>query len=400
MEIEIDGFDESGNIGTDLRFVRVGMDISCILKPYLYNILHFNNISVSKNYLNSLGKDQKMRYVKTVLADPTFDVDCYYFATEEQIKVLRHFTMLEQSRLNKQRKELLKEHKKGKETKKLVEHIEYLKRYESSPYWMESYVKAYGFRMAVADMQHTSRTLTDSKIKDYRVFSYVDGGYPFVFWWNQFLNELDESSRFHLNKTPVFGITNGDEYYPQVGMAGNIAYITSQEPSMLFPHNIRQLNVLPPKKLEQFYELFSDKRGTPSHHNRLLFFGRLPREFQHLLPFILNQTTSKHDIFEPFNLRYDRKGTVAKFEEHFGELGRNDVVVHGVIKSKRDRNIMREFKDKGIKVQDAGKYIKDFCTYLDKLKSEAECSNLSRSQKNKIYRYLEKARKTTEKKLK
>jgi hypothetical protein len=49
VKVELNGFDESGNIGGKLRFIRVGMNATCELRPFVYNLLHFGSINCIKS---------------------------------------------------------------------------------------------------------------------------------------------------------------------------------------------------------------------------------------------------------------------------------------------------------------------------------------------------------------
>lgn len=46
--VEPNGYDESGIIGNDLRFVRVGLGIHEELRPFIYNLLHFGSVVTTK----------------------------------------------------------------------------------------------------------------------------------------------------------------------------------------------------------------------------------------------------------------------------------------------------------------------------------------------------------------
>ncbi|MEM2904195.1 MAG: hypothetical protein QW587_00455 [Candidatus Bathyarchaeia archaeon] len=151
-----------------------------------------------------------------VLRDQFISVDHYLFSCEHQIDVLRQFCLLEGKRLFHLRGDLLQAVKSGFPGA-ASEVVEFLKRYERFPFWMETFVKSYGFRMVVTDLANTSRVLSQPTVQNYRVFSYVDGGFPLVFWWNSFLATQGTSSRFSLQTTPIFGITKGDEYDPSDG---------------------------------------------------------------------------------------------------------------------------------------------------------------------------------------
>ncbi|MFQ5885461.1 MAG: hypothetical protein ACE5IO_10230, partial [Thermoplasmata archaeon] len=215
MEIELNGFDETGIVGRDLRFVRIGIRLENRLRPLVYNLLHFGSVTATKTWLKGLDDNTKTKYVRMILSDPAVDVSHYVFQTDHQIDVLRQFSLLEGKKLFSKRGELILGASSGNDVEmmeEMWEMVTFLKRYERSPYWMESFVKSYGFRMVMEDLARSSKILKDTSIDDYRVESYVDGGFPFVFWWRTFLEGAEVlGSRFSTRRTPIYGVTKGDE---------------------------------------------------------------------------------------------------------------------------------------------------------------------------------------------
>lgn len=385
-EFEINGFDESGVIGRNLRFVRVGLNFQNICRPFVYNILHFGSISVTKLMLRGIPREAKVEYIRMIHSDPTFSVDYYLFPPEHQIDVLRQFILLEEKQLFYKRGMLLEGFYEELKKEKIADVIEYLKRYERSPYWMESFIKSYGFRMVVSDLLNTSKVLGNPNILTYRVFSYVDGGFPFVFWWDSFLSQQGEGSRFSYGTTPVFGITKGDEYYPIVSVAGNIAFITSTVSGMIYPQNVHNVPVMSKDDLNEFYNEFSVRTAIPTFHKKAIFFGFLPREFQYAIPFTLHTKDPKHMMYEPFRMEYKTEGALNSFSRIFGNFTKGDIIIRGKIRNESDECINKEFKDRGLDVVDASIYLPNFKELLAKVLEESRVSNLRKDQITKIER--------------
>jgi len=147
--IELNGYDETGTIGRNLRFVRVGLNVANELRPFVYNLLHFGSITATKRFLNGQSSDRKASYVRMILADPAIQVSQYTFSTDHQIDVLRQFSMLEHKQLFGRRLPIVLGLQQNNERKALEDIAAYLRRYEDSPYWLESFIKSYGFRMVV-----------------------------------------------------------------------------------------------------------------------------------------------------------------------------------------------------------------------------------------------------------
>jgi len=392
LDIEINGFDESGLIGKYLRFIRVGIEINNALRPFVYNLLHFRSVGVTKRFLRGISDDIKVDYVRKILSDPSISVSQYTFSPDHQLDVLRQFTLLEEITLFHQRGILLSGLEYDNAKGVLEDHIQYLRRYERAPYWMEAFIKSYGFRMAIQDLANTSKVLSDPRAVDYKVVSYVDGGFPFVFWWRSFLLTQLPPSRFNLGRTPIYGVTKGDEYYPVTSMAGNIAFITSNIPGMIYPHTILELPKMSFPDLRGFYSEFSERVGTPTFQKRVLFAGYLPRDFQYTLPYILHVKDSYLNVYEPFRLNWEPQGTLKSFYRTFGRYPENDLVILGPAQSDEDKQIIQECKDYGLKCHDCGEFVKDYLGLLDDIEVESTVSNLNREQVSRIKSVIEKSR--------
>jgi hypothetical protein len=383
--IEVNGYDESGIIGKNLRFVRVGMTVENSLRPFVYNLLHFRSVSATKNFLNGMDNSRKIDYVKKAMTDPAISINQYSFSTDHQIDILRQFTLLEEKSLYVKRGEVIYDilYNKGKNDS--VRNLcDYLKRYERSPYWMESFIKAYGFRMIIENLQHTSKVISNRSISDYKVISYVDGGFPFVFWWHPFLALQNPDSRFSLQKTPIYGVTKGDEYYPATSMAGNIAYITSTTLGMVYPHNIAELPKMVSYQLNDFYNHFIQATQIPTFHKRILFVGYLDRDLQYLLPFILHIGDDYYHIYEPFRLHWVKEGTLRSFYRTFGKYTKNDIVIKGALTTSSDKEIAKECETMDLDCHDANDYLGVYRDLLDKIREQSEASNLSMEQRQKV----------------
>lgn len=399
--IEVNGYDETGIIGKHLRFVRIGMSNENNLRPYVYNLLHFRSVSATKRFLGGISDSIKIDYVKKVMNDPAISMTQYLFSTDHQIDVLRQFTLLEEKSLYAKRGELIYDLRSAGDHRPFLEDLAiFLKRYERAPYWMESFMKSYGFRMIIEDLRKTSSVLSDRKISDYRVVSYVDGGFPFVFWWRRFLELQDPNSRFSLQKTPIYGVTKGDEYYPATSMAGNIAFITSTVSGMVYPQNVTDLPRMNLQQLNEFYDLFSQKTSIPTFQKRVLFVGSLHRDFQYLIPYVLHVNDDFEHVYEPFRLTWKEDGTLKAFYRTFGRYPQNDVVIIGGIRSEEDKKIIEECKHTGLDCRPAQEFLGLYRDLLDEIKEESETSNLSLVQREKIANTISLARQLAEEKLK
>ena len=96
--------------------------------------------------------------------------------------------------------------------------------------------------MVIKDLQNTSKLLSCRDSKNYKVISLVDGGYPLVFWAYSFLEQATLNDNiFNFKTTPIYGISKGDEYFPVIQMAGNLAFIANG--LGVYPQNVKQLSI-------------------------------------------------------------------------------------------------------------------------------------------------------------
>lgn len=254
---------------------------------------------------------------------------------------------------------------------------------QEPPHFMESFIKAYGFKTIVEDLKNTSKLLRNPTITRYLVISQIDGGFPFVFWWNYFLSNQPPSSRFSAGQTPIYGITKGDEYYPVTGMAGNIATITNSLHGMLYPHNIKEIDRMPQEEVNEFYSACCALRNVPKFHKRVLFFGKIDPELQYSIPYLLHSRNSEHPIYEPFRIGYVPKGTLESFYKTFG-YSRWDVVVEGELELETDKRIRQEFENRGMEIKDIDSFIEPFGELLEDINEAAKISNLNQNQITKV----------------
>lgn len=382
--IELNGYDETGIVGRNLRFVRVGLNAINELRPFVYNLLHFGTITVSKRFLSGQTDQRKADYVRMILDDPAIQVNQYAFKTDHQIDVLRQFVLLEHVGLFKRRGPIVLALLQGDERAALESIAGYLRRFERAPFWLESFVKSYGFRMMIEDLAHSSKVLRNPKFLDYHVLSYVDGGFPFVFWWQSFLSLMTaRGSRFSQDRTPVFGITKGDEYYPTTSMAGNLAFITNTVPGMIYPHNVAELPRMGMAELNQFYDEYSTRVSTPTFLKRTLFVGDIPPALQYTIPFILHRKSGYRYIYEPFRL--EPRNSLRNFYRTFGRYPQNDIVIVGKIRYEAERNLLDECGHEAQLTQmTAQSLVSDYKGLAADIEQEALGSNLTAQQVSSI----------------
>ena len=167
-------------------------------------------------------------------------------------------------------------------------------------------------------------------------------------------------------------------------MAGNIAYISSCIPGIVYPHNIIDLPEMDSTKLNDFYNLFCQTTDVPTFHKRVLFVGSLYQDFQYLIPFILHLGSAYKFVYEPFRLAWKEGGTLKSFYRTFGRYPENDIIVMGPCKRPEDKEIAKECAELDLDCQNATDLLGVYDDLLDKTEEQSEASNLNTAQKQKI----------------
>ena len=154
MIVEINGFDESGIIGGNLRFVRVGLNEDDELRFYIYNILHFGSVVVTKNGLCGLDDKLKIEYIKNAFSDPSIEIDHYYFPPLHQLELLRYFAVNELFQVALRRNELIQYLREQKDLDKKVSRvIDRLKKYTHPAKYTEWYIKSYAYKSIFTNLE-------------------------------------------------------------------------------------------------------------------------------------------------------------------------------------------------------------------------------------------------------
>lgn len=371
--IEINGYDESGEIGDTVRFIRVGMDVENQLRPFVYNIFHFGTLTISKEGLRDMSERKKRKYIKNVFTDSAFSINQYYLSKELQLFLLRKFFLSEFNYIDMRRRELIRAYE-TENWEDINKAIYDLRKYVFPWRYIEPCIKSYAYRYIINELRKTSKVLRDPRIRsDCRVFSYIDGGFPFVFWAPNFLDEQGAIGNcFSRSRTPIFGISHGDQYYPTVSLAGNIAQITKNHPSISFPFRIREIPLIPNLNIDEFMLNYSQLCSRPSFLRRILFFGDIPNDLQFTIPYIHFMNTRR--IWEPFRITRSFRG----FYKEFRGDSSNDLVVKGNIRPHtNDEDLVKECSDFGLKVINASEFKDLVLNFLARIFEESEETNLT-----------------------
>ena len=282
------------------------MNATCELRPFVYNLLHFGSITASKATLKGQVNEIKLHYLRNILADQNIDVNCYDFPIEKQLELVRYFTIGEFTKIANIRNGYLitafKETDPEKIKKRISTAISKLRKYTYPHKYRESYVKSYAYRMIFEVLEKKSRIYKETPSKKCKLISFVDGGYPFTFWKEELIKQKETDGVFLPNTISINGLSNGDEYFPMINIAGTIATILNFVPKANYPHNILEVPEVTKDIKTKFYQNFTEKYEKPTFYPRILFFGHIDRDLQYTLPYVLYRKTHEK-LYEPFRVR-------------------------------------------------------------------------------------------------
>ncbi len=354
-------------------------------------MLHFGSLIASKGKLAGIDDESKKKYVRNILKDPAISVNHYVFPTDYQIQILKKFAMTEQDEMFKLRGELFRYYEEKEFACGIREALTRLKRYENPIKYTEFAIKGFAYRTIVEDLKNTSKILRNPNYENYLVISYVDGGFPFVFWWDSFLNN-PPSYRFSTTRTPIYGITQGDEYYPVVSLAGNIASIMNSIKGMIYPQAVKDISEISNNmgsRLENLFVEYHADCAKPRFHNRVLFIGGIDEDLQYTIPYIMHRKSMEnHDstVFEALRIR-------SPFETFIKEFGAkpSDIIVLGTVgnlNKEEEQSLIKAAENfgasNGIRIMKCEEFIDGFEELAKSIIDYAGGSNLTTDQMNRI----------------
>jgi len=106
----------------------------------------------------------------------------------------------------------------------------------------------------------------------------IDGGRPYHCW-----EELLERD----GRTPIYGISKGDEYYPAVNMAGTVASLVNQSKAFTILSTVKEIEYTTGGKvdLNKFFSIFKNAIEERWYFTKIYFAGTFPEQLVQLSPF-------------------------------------------------------------------------------------------------------------------
>lgn len=379
------GYDETSSLGKDLRFIRVCLNEDDELLPYLLNIIHFGSVVVTKKMLRGQSEFRKELYLKEIFENKLIDFQSNIIFMDIQLKMLVKFMHGEFFDISNVRQKLIKGVKNSKTIASLKENnndiIKSLKRFDATPKYIDAFIKSFVYKTMIRQDLEKGKYIQNDLNLNYL----VDGGYQFTFWKNSLLNDLREQGILDENiSININGIANGDEYYPIINLAGNIASCFS-----LHPHDKKKFPSYPIFiNFEEFKEFQKDyrleyKKGI--YHQRLLFIGQIDVTMQYLTPYIQIKN-SDNKLHEAFRIR----PPLRRFYADLGLPPKEDLIIYGNIITEKDKIVCKECEEKGLTMISIDNFIDPVIDFLDTLKTTTKKYSFGKDKTKIINKTIEK----------
>lgn len=368
------------------------MNIEDILKPFIYNIFHFGTLTISKKSLRDMSIRIKKRYIRHVFTDPSFSIHQYSISVDAQLLLMKHLMINEFNNVAMRRGELIRAFDQ-KSWDGVSSVIKPLRKYLWAWHYIEPFVKAYGFKYAVNDLRRTSKILRDPRnLDDCKVYSYIDGGYKFTSWAREFLNAgTRRGDCFSHARSPIIGISHGDQYYPSVSLAGNIASLTNKEPTLSLPFKLRQIDINPTEDIDALALSYSQQCSEPFFIRRILFFGHIPNDIQYTIPYVHFLNSKK--IWEPFRVSDNFQGFFKQFR---GDSSKDLIVRGGIRPGTNDELLEKECEEYGLRVVDATVFKEQINNFLADIFKHCTETSLTLHERDVLENRMSRIEKTIE----
>jgi len=372
--IEVNGLDESGSVGEPIIFVRIGVSLLNEVQIFLRNIEHFNMLLPDKHRIRQ-GYEPKslLRYVKSFVEDPCFDITMFRMFPETQLKLLTEFSLRTAGDLYRSREAIVKLFDSSGNivedyesvAPSISQAINILKRFRSPRVLIDSFIKSYGMMVIAMKLGVLSRSSRIEGFTNSFLTVQIAGGYPFAFWWKDL---VDKNPLFKKGSFVITGVSNGDEHYPSMSSAGTIAMslLLNSDKLHLFP--IQPLELEGSIDLASFFDGHSRAIEIPTFQKRIIFLGTMNENIRMCIPYLMH-LRDRHETYEASSVRIPIEWYF-KFRGH--GKPENTIVVHSSSLSGQDRNNIKACKKCDYAIHHVSDFKKDFQEFLGKLGSEID----------------------------
>ncbi|MEM2118443.1 MAG: hypothetical protein QW386_05435 [Candidatus Bathyarchaeia archaeon] len=372
--IEINGLDESGSVGEPILFVRIGMSLLNEIQIFLRNIEFFNTLLPNK-YRIKQGYEPKslIRYVKSFIEDPCFDTTIFRMFPETQLKLLTEFSVRTAGDLYHSRESIIKLFDSTgnivKDYKTVApsvsQAINILKRFRNPRILIDSFVKSYGMMLIAMKLGTLTRSSRIEGFTNSFLSVQIAGGYPFAFWWKDF---VDKNALFKKGSFVITGVSNGDEHYPSMSAAGAIAtsLLLNSDKLHLFP--VQPLEMEDSIDLDSFFKGHSKAIEIPTFQKRIIFLGTMNENVRMCTPYLMH-LRDRRETYEASSVRIPIEWF---FKMHSRGKPENTIVIHSSSLTSKDKDNLKICKKCNYAIHHVSDFKKDFEDFLGRLCSEID----------------------------
>jgi len=347
----IHGIDEAGRIGDNIYFSEVSVPIFNENYLMIRNLEGFNKLILNKFDINGFDAKSLFKFARDSCDDPVIEVRLYSMSQKIQNKLLVLMFKHLSERLFKTRGELIKYFNDPNMTY-VQRTLNTLNAFKRKNIYAESFVKSLGIKKIVETLgkiylgKYSPEELEDEDGPKLHIN--IDGGYPFSFWWYDLLNQ--ENNGLNMGKCLIIGITNADNHYPVVSLAGTLAGILEKFSDKRYYYQVTPLQFeIDEQEISNHSYNHHRSLSRPVYQNRLLLLGDMEDSTRSLMPYICHLHENRTKTFEPFNINTSIENFMKDFG--YGEPN-NTLILKGKLITTEERNSIAFCEERGYEIKE------------------------------------------------
>jgi hypothetical protein len=370
----IHGLDEAGRIGDKIIFCDASIEVENETSLMLRNLWHFRKLILNKYDVSGYDEKTLLRFVSEFVDDGSTRINLFSLNHEYQNRLLSGLFYQMSNSFFKLRGDIIEALQKRDRTVFSIT-LDILNRFKRKGIYANSFVKSYIMREMINHISGYYKNVYSLDVlkngKGPRIDIQIDGGFPYGFWWKDFL-DYPESGLIK-EKCLVTGITNGDDYYPVISLAGTIASILNKYPGKQYNFSINDFKSssldITSEDFSRFYFRHAYSLSKPIYENRILLLGRFSDELKSILPYSIYLDQGRTRSFEPFEIHT----SIQNFMKDFGYgLPENTLIIIGKIENSEQKKDIRYCKDRGFSTIELNQCKEAFEKFFSNLNSESE----------------------------
>jgi len=370
----IHGLDEAGRIGDKIIFCDASIEIENETSLMLRNLWHFRKLILNKYDVSGYDERTLLRFVSEFIDDGSTRINLFSLNHEYQNRLLSGLFYQMSNSFFKLRGDIIEALQKRDRTI-FSTTLGVLNRFKRKGIYAESFIKSYIMREILTHISGYYKNVYSLDVlkNGYgpRIDVQIDGGFPFGFWWKDLLNNIE--SGLIKEKCLITGITNGDNYYPVISLAGTIASILNKYPAKQYNFSINDFKLseldITNEDFFHFYFRHAYSLSKPIYQNRILLLGKFSDELKTILPYSIYLDRGRTRTFEPFEINT----SILNFMKDFGYgLPENTLIIIGKIENSEQKKDIRYCEDRGFSTIELNQCKEVFENFFPNLNSESE----------------------------